>query len=894
MAYNDYSMGGYIPGDYETEEDRRRRMLAEQAQAQAQDQESGGITAERPSLGDLASQYIGKRVDAAQQRLTDAGQIISDPAAAMQRRMGMPEQPVEPTPVKQTITTDPATGEQKMTISGSVQDLSAANPLTPTVTGPAVPTVERETAQPPAAQAQQMAPPPAVPNIPQGLVAGGGVPERPDIGQVPTPGPATQVAGPVNPATPAGEQVASYKHPSEIPENRAPVVQQAPAAAPGASLAQMGQAVIDAHNEKDPAKRQAAMINILATGDEASKQMAKNFIAEDYMKEKKVREAEKQIDEMTPTDAARYLKDRNKDGSYVKAILFARLGLTDLARQEQEKLSPSLSMSSEIGEDGQRYSVVRDSQGAITKAFDSSGKETNSKTLASLNATAIGTKGIGQAGATRVRDSEGREWSVVPTTRGSQFFDNSGKPGVPTGKTVPITVGGDVGLQRELAVNRARIALEGKKGAEAISVLGDLNKKNQAEGLPTVSYDDIGMNDKGEFVARPGAGGTAATTVTAGIPTFKDPSIEIISAQRPAAEQQAMYDAAKPDLSKDPSGQTRYNTAGNPVARPGTSAHEGPTGNAFDVNAKKLTRAGRAELASQGYYQPIPQQDPNHWERLPGQGAPAGTTATSVAEVTRQREQASALSKEERSNFLTYEEKDIIPRADASATISRIRKQQLKGPDGILNNPEIVGIMSGQGGAGAELANLIRDTVTGGISNDELSRRVNSLGLTQRQKDLVYNQLQLNNTIAPETLKANAGAGSVSDAEQRANKQANIDITRVPLYTAATMLHRDQFEKDVNVARQAFRSANPNIGTVREFNDAWGREKERLQGEYDRIYEARARYIGKYYQDGKNPLAITEAYKQFPVPEFSRDGGWNYGTDYARKAARKPLDSFNR
>jgi hypothetical protein len=158
----------------------------------------------------------------------------------------------------------------------------------------------------------------------------------------------------------------------------------------------------------------------------------------------------------------------------------------------------------------------------------------------------------------------------------------------------------------------------------------------------------------------------------------------------------------------------------------------------------------------------------------------------------------------------------------------------------------------------------------------------------------VYNQLALNNSLAPETLKANAGAGSVSDAEQTANRRNNIDITKVPLYTAVTMLGRDQFEKDLSVSRQAFRNANSGLTTVRAFNDAWGREKERLQGEYDRIYEARAKYIAKHSPDGKNPFAITEAYKQFPVPEFSRDGGWNYGTDYARKAARKPLDSFNR
>lgn len=39
-------------------------------------------------------------------------------------------------PVTQTIKTDPNTGEQTMTVSGSVQDLSQANPLTPTVRPP--------------------------------------------------------------------------------------------------------------------------------------------------------------------------------------------------------------------------------------------------------------------------------------------------------------------------------------------------------------------------------------------------------------------------------------------------------------------------------------------------------------------------------------------------------------------------------------------------------------------------------------------------------------------------------------------------------------------------------------------------------------------------------------
>jgi len=42
-------------------------------------------------------------------------------------------------PVTQTIKTDPVTGQQEVTIKGTPQDLSAANPLTPTVSGPAIP-----------------------------------------------------------------------------------------------------------------------------------------------------------------------------------------------------------------------------------------------------------------------------------------------------------------------------------------------------------------------------------------------------------------------------------------------------------------------------------------------------------------------------------------------------------------------------------------------------------------------------------------------------------------------------------------------------------------------------------------------------------------------------------
>ena len=51
------------------------------------------------------------------------------------------------TPVKQTITTDPTTGAQNVKIEGSAYNLSSANPNTPTVSGPAVPSNAQYLAQ---------------------------------------------------------------------------------------------------------------------------------------------------------------------------------------------------------------------------------------------------------------------------------------------------------------------------------------------------------------------------------------------------------------------------------------------------------------------------------------------------------------------------------------------------------------------------------------------------------------------------------------------------------------------------------------------------------------------------------------------------------------------------
>jgi hypothetical protein len=250
-----------------------------------------------------------------------------------------------------------------------------------------------------------------------------------------------------------------------------------------------------------------------------------------------------------------------------------------------------------------------------------------------------------------------------------------------------------------------------------------------------------------------------------------------------------------------------------------------------------------------------------------------------------------AINKKQQEEFVKYSAEDITPKADAGGQVSRIRKEQLKGPDGILNNPEIAGLL--QGGRSGEVYNIIRDLVSGNFKDQaDLSARVESLGLDPRQKDVLYRQINLNSQVAPLTLKANAGAGSVSDAEQKSNRAANIDITRQPLYAGLADLSRSQYVNDMSVARADFKAANPQFQTTEQFNRAWGAEKAKRQKEYDQIFEARAQYIAKY---GNTPGAVVDAFKYYPTPEWnSETGGWDLGTDFARKAARPKLSEFNR
>ena len=337
-------------------------------------------------------------------------------------------------------------------------------------------------------------------------------------------------------------------------------------------------------------------------------------------------------------ELARELASNKEGGSYVKAILFARLGLNQLAADEQQKLGGGAKYSSYMDADGNHFTVKLGGDGSVQKAFDQNGTVVDADKLANLNANYLSMKGAA-TGQTMGFDKIGNVIShtVVPGTGRVIWKDEtSGKiltaapEGYHTGKNQQEMLANSSYLQsrradetknrNELAAGRAPLFTD-----EQIEERASANR-NRILGLPTTTY-----GGGGEGGINPTPTPAASTGLSQNILS------KVISGARSTPQQQALYqqsvDAGTPGTLPN----------GNPVARPGTSQHE--TGNALDIDAKKLSTQDRRELAQNGWFQPLP-NDPNHWERITPAAAGAapqlGAGNPTVRDVQRSNAQAIA------------------------------------------------------------------------------------------------------------------------------------------------------------------------------------------------------------------------------------------------------------
>lgn len=476
--FTDYGVG------YDPEEEERKRRERE-AIANRMDMEAyaNPALAEQPmGFGDIVGSAFNQRLGAAQNRLNEATSAFTDPEEALRKRLGVQQQ--EPTPVKQTITTDPQTGEQTVKIEGSARDLSAANPLTPTVTGPIAPTEEQlrpqqeqfaqqlqqyrqpmpgqppvANQQPPVAMQRQM--PPSAPISP--VMAN----RPPNIGQPPTPGPGVQMASaapglprtqPAPPPRPAVPGLAALPTMAQM----GMAADQAPTPlAPPAAPAWI-QAANDASNDfnklldvaaKYPESRDVINDKLMTSFKNKSKedeanQLFKDAASGDLKAQNKIfqsikPETGKQKEEVTVND-------------YVKAYMYKRLGLDDLARDVQSKILGKETLFSQMTVGNSNWQVETDKQGNIIRAKDDEGNFATTATLNKLRATGqkFGQQAYSSTGGDRTipagHPDAGEEYrTVFNSTTGK--FENK----IITGKNAGNTYTGPAGLEKRVATSAA-------------------------------------------------------------------------------------------------------------------------------------------------------------------------------------------------------------------------------------------------------------------------------------------------------------------------------------------------------------------------------------------------------------------------------------------------------
>ena len=721
---------------------------------------------------------------------------------------------------------------------------------------------------------------PAVPVAPQSMVQAPPVAQppapvqqpQPVVQAAPQPVPALPVAPTVEPQPapqPQGRPIWSDIQGQEVPLQ--PAMPTQPVAAPAPQVAPTPAPAPAPAATPAPAPQPTTWDQRLSTAKSAgdyeslltdpnTPQDVRRYAATQYStslsKENDQARAEKDVAAMKETDLAKALTTRSKEGSYIKAYVFARLGLNKLADEEQQKLGSGTKFESLMGPNGQRYTAEISGDGSINRAFDTTGRSVDNDTLATLSANALATKGIGQAGATRIRDSQGNEFSVVPTTRGSVFYDNAGRLATPVGATVPITTGSDVALEYNKRFYGAQGGAQGKAAGEGFTPGGTVT----APGMPSGQVTSTGYT-----------------------PSFSNPSIRVISGDRTTQQQTAIWDESVA------AGRPGRTAQGYPIAPPGTSPHEVGGGNALDIDSKTLNKEGRRELTQKGYYQPNPSASPNHWElavttssgaTIPNANAPAVSTG---AGGPAQQRQALEVGGKRTESFNKIIDTEYRENGQKGEIISNNRKQQFD----ILNrvdpttNKGIAETISGLYTAANENPNnkkltIFRDIMLGKVVPEkEISERAAELNLSSTALSALQQYNSLNAQIAGQTLRETAGPGAVSDAEQAANRARNVDITKAPMLGAYNMMSQSQFSGDLQ-RYKADLSANTTAPNATAFDRDFRRTQAELIKAYRDTTDARLNFIDKN-GGATNPAAIREGYKRFPVPQYdAASGQWQY------------------
>ena len=493
---------------------------------------------------------------------------------------------------------------------------------------------------------------------------------------------------------------------------------------------------------------------------------------------------------------------RNDEGSYIKAYLFQRLGLNDLAQSEQAKLGAGRVWEQNTLDTGEVALIQRASNGMPLFGIDQTGRELTAKELIRFGGAPI--KGVEQGKVvykdpfyrSEVKDAQG---NIIQTAQGV------------AGNWILETRPGSNPVYREVGSRRLASPEEARR-------LNPTGVSGPIEQQAAAAYASRGAGKQGEQAAE---------------------------------------------------GFTNTPLADRPT---GTATGGTTTGGAAIATTPVSTAGAPAPAAN------IPSASPT----LP----------------VYEQKKASAIAEKRTESFNKIIDTEYRDNGARGEIVSTNRKLQfdILNRDDPATGKKVGELISGlQTAANEDPSNqkwsIVRDLFAGKVATNpdgtpmngqQLSDRMTQLNISPMVKSALTEYNALNAQIAGQTLRETAGPGSVSDAEQQANRARNVEITKTPMLGAYNMMAQSQFNADIQRYKSDLAAGPNNTATsATAFDRDFRRHQAELIKSYREVTEARLKFI---QENGMGPGAIREGYKRYPVPEYdASSGNWKY---------LKPLDQI--
>jgi hypothetical protein len=780
--------------------------------------------------------------------------------------------PVAPTPVKQTITYDPVTGEQRMKIEGSVADLSAANTLTPTVQAPGEMGRGMPAPVAPAAPAEMAAPAPvAERQLPPGVQMVDGKLQLAPVGE------GVQLAGPMVAGAiknqPEPVVTAAQLGSQQFPMTPAPAVAASPAppapeVAPEAATAFNPNTFQDRFVAAAANKDTTDLHNLYqTTQDPVQKQIAGVALRDQLSKQVGEEKGRQELAGMNENDIARLLKSKTEEGSYAKMLLLGFIS-PDLAGKEAAKLG--LNDKWAVGQDASgRALIYKTRDGVPVEGYDST---TGARMSATDLITAVGSgqRKLDIVGGTYVNDKTGEVGRVVTDQKTGISYIQTDSGRQPMSGFRPQASGGTLDMQRVAQVQKQNIDLAGdwaktqmrvqSAGPEAANkYLGEFNAKygtnytlNQLSGGPP----QIDMNT-GQII------GPVARPTTAAGPVA--PAAVAVPQVDAAAVARAQGDLASLDreIKRLPPNDSRLETLQQERAKAVQRIQSaGGAVSPADIESATKVKTAVAESAGKAPIE-VNTDEQKLFNKAKETINNSGSTGREIADITRNQ-------------------------------VNRL-----------MSSPEIIGYLNGDDTRSAQFGKLIREVATGSYSGGddaaqgkELADAMVRANMPMSLQGTLQEIRQANTKINALTLRSNEGPGAISNFENKQNQNNNMtNIGDLTAWSALTGLTRRQFVGDISQAKATFLQQHPELKTDTQFNAAWDKSLANATKAYDAIYQARLLAVKPYYDAANKSAtnataqkaykdAAVAAFRSYPVPEFNLSTGkWEYKTKQARDAA---------